>query len=203
MKCADCKTKECYGGKDCTNIKGQSIDSYNDNPELMKLSEAGSYLEGNYYMQLTRIEEFVVFCHRMGYKKIGIAFCIGFSEEAKMLSDLLSKYFDVHSACCKICGIAKEEFSFAKIDDSRYEASCNPAGQALTMNEAKTDINVILGLCIGHDIAFTKTSEASVTTLAVKDRVLSHNPLGALYSNYYRKRLTDRIEKIAGVKTKD
>ena len=32
---------------------------------------------------------------------------------------------------------------------------------------------------MGHDILFTKHSKAPVTTLAVKDRVLTHNPLGA------------------------
>ena len=58
-------------------------------------------------------------------------------------------------------------------------------GQALVLNKEKTDLNVILGLCIGHDILFTQHSQAPVTTLAVKDRVLAHNPLGAIYSNYY------------------
>lgn len=31
----------------------------------------------------------------------------------------------------------------------------------------------------------TKHSQAPVTTLVVKDRVLAHNPAGALYSAYY------------------
>jgi uncharacterized metal-binding protein len=66
-----------------------------------------------------------------------------------------------------------------------FEAACNPIGQANVLNKENCDINIIVGLCIGHDILFTGNSKAPVTTLAVKDRVLAHNPLGAIYSNYY------------------
>ncbi len=72
---------------------------------------------------------------------------------------------------------------------------CNPIGQALVLNKEKTDLNIILGLCIGHDILFTQHSAAPVTTLAVKDRVLAHNPLGALYSGYYLKKLREVAPK--------
>jgi uncharacterized metal-binding protein len=77
----------------------------------------------------------------------------------------------------------------AEIEPEEVEAMCNPIGQALILNREKTDLNIILGLCIGHDILFTQYSDAPVTTLAVKDRVLAHNPLGALYSGYYFKKL--------------
>ncbi|WP_274596750.1 DUF1847 domain-containing protein [Desulfurobacterium thermolithotrophum] len=50
-------------------------------------------------------------------------------------------------------------------------------------------MNVIVGLCIGHDMLFQMHSRAPVTTLIVKDRVLAHNPVGALYSNYYKRKL--------------
>jgi uncharacterized metal-binding protein len=47
-------------------------------------------------------------------------------------------------------------------------------------------MNLIVGLCLGHDILFTMNSKAPVTTLIVKDRMLGHNPVIALYSNYHR-----------------
>ena len=54
----------------------------------------------------------------------------------------------------------------------------------------KTDLNVIIGLCVGHDSLFIKYSKALVTTLITKDRVLGHNPAAALYtSGFYYKRL--------------
>ena len=49
------------------------------------------------------------------------------------------------------------------------------------------DLNIAIGLCVGHDALFSRYSEAPVTTLVVKDRVLGHNPAAALYSNYYRR----------------
>jgi uncharacterized metal-binding protein len=45
---------------------------------------------------------------------------------------------------------------------------------------------VIIGLCVGHDMLFTSNSKAPVTTLIVKDRMLGHNPIIALYSGYHR-----------------
>ena len=48
-----------------------------------------------------------------------------------------------------------------------------------------------MGLCVGHDSLFFRHSEAPVTVLAVKDRVLGHNPLAAVYlaDGYYHVRL--------------
>ena len=34
--------------------------------------------------------------------------------------------------------------------------------------------------CVGHDSQFFKFSEGLATTLIAKDRVLAHNPIGAL-----------------------
>ena len=53
-----------------------------------------------------------------------------------------------------------------------------------------TDMNIIVGLCVGHDMLFNKHSQAPVTTLIVKDRVTGHNPIAVLYGqNFYYKRL--------------
>ncbi len=51
-------------------------------------------------------------------------------------------------------------------------------------------MNLILGLCVGHDTLFIKHSQAPVTVLAAKDRFLGHNPLAALYlaEGYYKKK---------------
>jgi uncharacterized metal-binding protein len=63
---------------------------------------------------------------------------------------------------------------------------CNPAGQAQLLNEAETQLNIICGLCVGHDAIFAKLSDAPVTTLIAKDRVLAHNPAAAIYCQYIR-----------------
>lgn len=65
---------------------------------------------------------------------------------------------------------------------------CNPIAQAQLLNDCHTDFNIALGLCVGHDSLFFRYSQAPATVLAVKDKVLAHNPLGALYTadGYYR-----------------
>jgi len=75
-----------------------------------------------------------------------------------------------------------------QISCERYETICNPIGQAMVLNDLRTDLNIIVGLCIGHDILFTKYSDAPVTTFIVKDRVTGHNPAITLYSSYYHKK---------------
>ena len=66
---------------------------------------------------------------------------------------------------------------------------CNPILQARLLNQAKTDLNVVIGLCVGHDSLFYRYSDAYVTTLVTKDRVTGHNPAAALYTSnsYYKK----------------
>lgn len=66
---------------------------------------------------------------------------------------------------------------------------CNPILQAKVLNKEKTDLNVVVGLCVGHDSLFYKYSDTLVTTAVTKDRVLGHNPAAALYTadSYYSK----------------
>ncbi len=191
--CGRCPDKKCYEGQDCFGLRDEVLQKY-EAPEVLKMTRVATGLEGNYYMKLTRLQELIRFAQEMGYERLGVAFCIGFAEEAGTLCDMLSKRFKVSSVCCKACGIEKEKLGLDKIKPDRIEAMCNPVAQATILNQAETQLNIILGLCIGHDIIFTRTCEAPVTTLVVKDRVLAHNPVGALYSGYWRKRITQELE---------
>jgi uncharacterized metal-binding protein len=192
--CAECNDKSCYQGKDCFGLKDEVLKKYQD-PKTLAITRTATMLEGRHYMKLTRIEELIRFATGLGYKHLGVAFCIGFSEEARLLNDILKRRFEVSAVCCKACGIEKEQLGLAKIVPERVEAMCNPVAQALLLNRADTRLNIILGLCIGHDIIFTKNSEAPVTTLVVKDRVLAHNPAGALYSRYWRNKIARQMDE--------
>jgi len=188
MRCEKCGRHDCYQGKDCFEIAERSRERYQDETTL-KTTRVSTALEGRHYMQLCRIEEVIEFAREMGYQHLGIAFCIGLSQEVGILAEILKQHVKVTTACCKTGGIEKEEFGLEKIIDERIEAMCNPAGQAIHLNDSGTELNLIVGLCVGHDIIFTKESAAPVTTVVVKDRLLAHNPVGALYSGYWRKRL--------------
>ena len=139
-----------------------------------------------------RIEEILEFISRMGYKKIGLAFCMGLRKEAAVVEKLFSsRGLEMVSAICKIGAVPKEKLGLKddeKIAVGEPEAMCNPILQAEVLNEEKTEFNVLLGLCVGHDSLFLKYGSAPCTVLAVKDRVTGHNPLAALYTldSYYR-----------------
>lgn len=190
MKCAPCSEKTCTKGKDCTDFTEDVKKKYVG--EDLKILTVADKLTENFYMQKTRMEEILYFAREMGYKKLGLAFCSGLREEAEIINTILSREFKVHSAICKVCGIPKSDFRpKQQVKTKKTKIACNPIGQADIMNKKKTDLNIVVGLCLGHDILFTKYSDALVTTLVVKDRVLAHNPLGAVYSGFYRKKRFD------------
>lgn len=138
-----------------------------------------------------RVQEICEFAQKMGYRKLGIAFCIGLHPEAKALTAILeAQGFEVVSVVCKAGATPKETIDIQeseKIRIGHFESMCSPIVQATILNREKTDLNILVGLCVGHDSLFFKYSEAFCTVLVAKDRVLGHNPAGALYTagTYY------------------
>jgi uncharacterized metal-binding protein len=146
----------------------------------------------------TRVEDTIAFAKLMGYKKIGIATCIGLLDESDRLAKIFTAQgFEPVSVCCKAGSIDKLELGLAETDKVRpgtFEPACNPIAQAEICNRMGTDMNIIVGLCVGHDMLFNKHSKAPVTTLVVKDRVTGHNPIAVLYGqNFYYKRLQKQM----------
>ena len=163
--------------------------------ENMMLAHESALVESEGYCQQTRVEEIMAFAKKCGYKKLGIAFCVGLAKEAKIFANILRHNgFEVDSVACKSGSIPKEFIGITNEQQVRpctYEPMCNPIGQAKFLNSAKTELNILLGLCVGHDSLFIKHSDAPITVFAVKDRVLGHNPLAAIYmaDGYYKKKL--------------
>jgi uncharacterized metal-binding protein len=142
-----------------------------------------------------RIQEICEFAHKMGYTKLGLAFCGGLQEEALALTRVLeSQGFEVVSVICKAGRTPKEAIGVKdeeKIHIGEFESMCSPIAQAMILNEEGTGLNVLLGLCVGHDSLFMRYSKAFCTVAVVKDRVLAHNPCAALYTtgSYYARML--------------
>lgn len=201
--CAMCKLRGCETGEkekmpeNCPCLE-ETVDEskklYNES-ENKKIAYNSALVEAEGYCRKTRIEEIMDFAKKCKYSNIGIAFCIGLDKETRILYKVLTNNgFTVNSVACKCGSIPKEKTGIKekeKLDPFKYEPMCNPIGQALFLNKANTDLNIILGLCVGHDSLFIKYSDAPVTVLAAKDRVLGHNPLAALYlsESYYREKL--------------
>ena len=202
--CGNCGLLSCDSGKsdqlpkNCPSSEmeeQEKVKALYFDEENYKIAYNGAVLEAEGYCKKTRLEETMDFAHRCGYKNLGVAFCIGLKKEAKILCDILRHNgFEVNSVACKNGSIPKEFLDIKdseKIRPGTFEPMCNPIGQANFLNNAKTDFNIILGLCVGHDSLFIKYAEAPVTVLVVKDRVLGHNPVAALYQSegYYKSKL--------------
>ena len=141
----------------------------------------------------TRIVEICEFAQKMGYKRLGLAFCLGLATEAAAVAAIIEKWgYEVVSVACKAgrtskgwLGLTPDEHIYKDLD----EPLCNPIYQAKLLNYEQTEFNVLVGLCVGHDSMFFKYVEAPTTVLAVKDRVTGHNPLAAVYlgGSYHQK----------------
>ena len=158
------------------------------------LSIAAAEVEGQYYGKLTRVEEIIAFAKRIGARKIGVATCVGLIRETQVFLKILhAKGLSGYTVACKVGSVDKTAIGIAdelKVQPGCHEALCNPILQAELLNREGTDLNVIVGLCVGHDSLFMRHSSAPVTTLITKDRILGHNPASALYtSGFYYKRL--------------
>jgi uncharacterized metal-binding protein len=166
---------------------------YVEDEELRKLACESARTEAAGYCRSTRIQEIMDFARRIGAIRLGIAHCVGLIEEARIAREIfLSNGFKVDALCCKVGSIEKEKLGLKdeeKVHPGHFEALCNPVAQAALLAKAGTQLNVVIGLCVGHDSLFFKHSHAPVTVLVAKDRVLGHNPVAALYTShsYYRR----------------
>jgi uncharacterized metal-binding protein len=123
--------------------------------------------------QVDRVDEIIAFAKESKIKVIGIANCITFIKQADQLERILTDSgFQVEKVHCKY-----GRMPFNDVIPGYKGISCNPAGQAKYLEEKGTELNIMMGLCLGHDIIFNARSKTPVTPLLVKDRKLNHNTL--------------------------
>lgn len=223
-KCAACKVpnKVCRapGGQNpafcSTVLYGEALAkaaAEYEKPDIHEFARQAAVQEGECYIDRaaqphymfpvkTRIQEIIEFSRKMGYRRLGLAFCGGLHQEAAIVSRILEEHgLEVVSVVCKVGGVNKGTIGVKPSEQVRigeYESMCNPIAQAEVLNAAGTDFNILLGLCVGHDSLFIRYSKAMVSVLAVKDRVLGHNPLAAIYTHdsYYQRFKQDRLKEL-------
>ena len=169
--CSDCSRLGCRSASEdqyppfclTTNVDRELLDETLEiyrNDELQgRIARTSACIEGEFYGRLTRVEETIEFIRRMGFKKIGIASCVGLMRETEI-------------------GVPNEK----KLNGGcGHESMCNPIMQAKTLAANGCDFNIVIGLCVGHDTLFLRHSKVPTTVMIVKDRVLQHNPAAALY----------------------
>ena len=159
-----------------------------DIEENRLVAVSAAEVEADNYCKMTRIEETVEFAKKIGAKRIGIATCLGLLEEAGIAARIFRSHgLEVFGAACKSGTQKKVNIGIPQRCEAVGENMCNRILQAKVLNYHNTDLNVLIGLCVGHDSLFYKYSRAPVTTLVAKDRVLAHNTVAALYQadKYY------------------
>ena len=177
--CASCTLRSCQKGggdlpRNCPMRDPEFFDRLlerywsEENHDFFATSAA---IESAGYCRWPRLKEIVEFSRSMHYQKLGLAFCAALKKEAAVVERVLrNNGFQVVSVICKTGGLDKS--------------------RAGLLNSQDTQFNICLGLCVGHDSLFYQYSKALVTTLVVKDRVLAHNPVGAIhYADTYFKDL--------------
>lgn len=207
LTCLNCKLNGCNSGKEehfpefcLTKEMGEKAientrETYLGDNIDAAIMKAAIEIDSEFYCQYTRVEETIAFAHRINAKKIGIAYCIALQKEAKVFASIAEKNgLEVVGVICKIGAIDKCDIGFEdaiKHKPGDHEPICNPMLQAQFLNKEGTRLNILIGLCVGHDCIFTRYSEAPVTTLVVKDRVMGHNSVAAIYTadTFYKDKL--------------
>lgn len=158
-----------------------------------RFAKASAEVEAEGYGVWCRAEEIIHFAKKMGYHKLGIATCIGLVDFAHLYASILESHgFEVLSVACKTGSVPKEKLGLRddqKVRPGTFEPMCNPIAQAEMLNAHASEFNILMGLCVGHDSLFFRHAQAPCTVLVTKDRVLAHNPLGALElaDTYYQR----------------
>lgn len=202
LSCADCAVVNCIKEQGrfpdfCLSLKldeeilREAMEEYKD-PQINHIAVSAAEVETENYCRMTRMEETIEFAKKIGAKKIGIATCAGLISESRTAASILRHHgFEVVGISCK-CGTQKKtDIGIPEYCNATGANMCNPVLQAKFLNHEQTDLNILVGLCVGHDSLFYRFSEAFVTTLVSKDRVLGHNTVAALYQadKYYKNKL--------------
>lgn len=206
--CIDCSRVKCNTGQGaypefCLTTRLEDVErgpllKLYQSPKNHQVMVTAAQIEYEGYCRLTRVEETIRFAKEMGFHKLGIATCAGLIQESRVLARILRENgFEVYGVACKAGAINKTAVGISPECERIGAHMCNPIYQARCLADAGTELNIVVGLCVGHDSLFYKYSQTLTTTLIVKDRVTGHNPAAVLYTanGYYKEKLSPSMEE--------
>lgn len=199
LLCSDCKKRSCqydYPDGIPNWCMATSFADVVDDTKLeyakagtMAIYKAAGAVATNGFRKWPRIQEAIEFAKELKVTEIGLAACGAMFRELRMMSELLTGAgFHITAISCQVGKVSPEARGVPEMKGQR-STTCNPIAQAEILNSAGTQLNFLLGLCMGHDILFNRYSKAPVSTLIVKDRITGHNPAAALYVGSIRRPL--------------
>jgi uncharacterized metal-binding protein len=133
-----------------------------------------------------RAEEIIMLAKVSNFKKLGLAFCLELQKEAELYTDILEKNgFEVVAVCCKVGGIPKEEIDVSEEEKvfgpGSEETMCSGLIMAELLNSENTEMNVLMGICVGQDSLFFKYADVFTIPFVVMDRVYGGATMAGIY----------------------
>jgi uncharacterized metal-binding protein len=178
MQCPLCKHNKCRQLQSCGAelFNRDSIKNQYQQPSIQATVQAAATLVDNGRGgTLSRMQELVEFIVLQKITKVGLAYCYSMEKEAKLVLDILKhSQIQCQAVCCTTGALAQDDVN---TNSQIHGVSCNPLGQAEQIEKAGSELAILMGLCMGHDILLQQKLTIPVTTLVVKDRTTNHNPL--------------------------
>lgn len=181
MDCTKCNTKNCRATGSCNAQKydAEALKLEYHLPDNQQIIQTAANLVDNGRAgTLSRLQEIVEFSKGMNFQRIGLAYCYGMEGDAGLVAQFLRESgLKPIPVSCTTGGFKQSEVNE---NSDAGSVSCNPLAQAEQLNSEAVDLTLTMGLCLGHDIVFQKQIKSHTTTLVVKDRVHSNNPIKAV-----------------------
>ncbi len=194
MNCTACVQHSCRQKQTCkaeSFDRQETLSDYHQS-QTQAIIQAAAHLVDDRAGDLSRLEEIFEFVQLRAYRKVGLAYCWGLEAWARRLTTLFKKKgIPLTAVSCTVGGQAQTEINE---HSNRSGVSCNPLSQARQLMAEGVDFAIQLGLCLGHDILFTKEFAGDQTVLVVKDRRFDHSPLEGIPA-LERSFLTENINK--------
>ncbi len=157
MPCANCETKACFtgSGEMPAGCPERRRDEFKSGDSQSKFLEYAADIR---LKEINRLDELTEYADFMGYKRIGLAACIGLHDELRVISGQLEDAgFEVASVMCKtgslekkFVGVPGHNRMTARTGYNIGAIACNPLAQAMVLEKEKTDLNCVVGLCAGR-----------------------------------------------------
>ncbi|MCX6170313.1 MAG: DUF1847 domain-containing protein [Ignavibacteriales bacterium] len=181
MDCVQCFPKYCRTTDSCGTEKFETdnlLSDYKESENQQIVRSSAALVDNGKAGLLSRLQEIIEFIKSMNYAKIGLAYCYGMEQDAKVLKDIFWKEgLKLITVSCTVGGLSQNEINTSS---SNHNVSCNPIGQAQQLEAEEVEFVLLMGICLGHDILLHRNLKVDFTTFVVKDRVYNHQPHLAL-----------------------
>jgi len=178
MNCTACAEKGCRTGSACgteSTDQAKILARYREDGAQAIVQAAARLVDDGLAGSLSRLEELCRFIKDRDYRKVGMAYCYGMEKEAlRTVRYFAQNGIRVSAISCTVGALPQNAVN---AESAVCGVSCNPLGQAAQLEAEGTDLAIQFGICLGHDILFSRAFSGDQTVLVVKDRIFGQRQL--------------------------